>query len=293
MNSVFNFKKPSRIIIAAAIVLVAALSVGFAVNRAMNNSELPSADSVISVSMNQYNEFVPSGEITITDKSEITQILNALSGATKTWRQSVNDTPLVGDYLRVSMNLAEGERASRTLFLYADGEDYIEQPYVGIYRLKNRINYLYSVYAAYTGGSGQASVPVNMNTPFISEDDSQKTTQIDSIPSEWFSNLDGNDMTLDDVREFATKGYELTLYDFLTFKGVNGAEIPMYDQYSMIFNVQDGYELTVRANPDADGMMDIVSFSRIGTPDGIELRMGGINALNLYLQEFPDDTILP
>ena len=77
-----NFKKPSRVIIITAVALVAILIAGFAVNRT-SGIELPSANEVQNVTIDQYLDYAQIGEVLITDKGEITQISNSLSGARK------------------------------------------------------------------------------------------------------------------------------------------------------------------------------------------------------------------
>ena len=81
VKNVLRFRKPSRVIIIATLVLAVVLSVGFAVNRANDAIVLPDANSVLSITMDQYNGFTPIGEVTIADPAEINQVLNTLSDA--------------------------------------------------------------------------------------------------------------------------------------------------------------------------------------------------------------------
>jgi len=147
IKRVLNFKKPSRVIIVVAIALTAVLITGFAVNRA-RAIELPSTSELQYVTINQFINYAPIGEVVVSDKDEITQILNSLSGATKRWGingMSVYDRPLNENYLLVLLHL---NNEVRTLYLYADGANCIEEPYVGIYRARTSagFNYLFSVY---------------------------------------------------------------------------------------------------------------------------------------------------
>ncbi|MDR0292560.1 MAG: DUF5301 domain-containing protein [Oscillospiraceae bacterium] len=147
VKNVLKFKKSSRVIIVVAVALVAVLSVGFAVNRANGvEIELPNADDVSFVSMNQYNEFAPIGEAVIRDRSEIDTILSVLSGAAKTRKQSIHDAPIDDNYLVVRLHLAN---EIKTFCLYTDGTDYIEEPYLGIYRSRQGFRSLYSIYTAH------------------------------------------------------------------------------------------------------------------------------------------------
>ena len=150
IKNVLNFKKSSRIIIIVAVMLVAVVGVGFMANRS-STIDLPAADSVLFVTMNQYDENTPVGEVVIKDPSEISQLLDALSRSTKTGRQSIHDTPIGGSYLTVQLQLENG---TRTLYLYTDGADYIEDPYVGIYRpRRGQFNFIHSMYSAYSRGN--------------------------------------------------------------------------------------------------------------------------------------------
>ena len=147
-----NFKKNARWILPIAVVLITVLGIGFAINQT-NNIALPSAAEVTSISLTQYDNRSPAGLVTISDAAEIAGILDALSGATKTGQQSVNDYPVQDSYLLVCLSL---EGKERRLCLYSDGADYAEEPYVAIYRAKHDFS---TIYAIYTTHSSSESVP--------------------------------------------------------------------------------------------------------------------------------------
>ncbi len=149
IKNIMNFKKPAVWMVIAAVIACIAVTLLLLANPAKSLA-LPDAASVISVDMEQYNEYETLGVVTITDSSNVETVLSALSGARKTLRQSVNDYPVLNNYLIVRLNLA-GER--RTLCLYAEGNAYyIEEPYVGIFRSDR--NASVAIYKIYTGSGG-------------------------------------------------------------------------------------------------------------------------------------------
>lgn len=154
IQNIMNFKKPAAWMVITAVIACIAVTLLLLANPA-KSLELPDAASVLSMDMEQFNEYETLGAVTITDSSNVETVLSALSGARKTMRQSVNDYPLQNNYLIVRLNLA-GER--RTLCLYAEGNSYyIEEPYVGIYRSDR--NASVAIYKIYTGSDGISNLP--------------------------------------------------------------------------------------------------------------------------------------
>jgi hypothetical protein len=127
------------VMVTSALILIA----GCAVNMA-SEIDLPDAEAVQYIAMNQYNELSLAGGAMITDRNEMNRVLSSLSGAVETAKTSVNDSPAVDEYLIIRFRL---ENETRTMFLYTmDGADYLEEPYVGIYRMKHGLDDLYSIY---------------------------------------------------------------------------------------------------------------------------------------------------
>lgn len=154
IKNVLNYKKPAFWVVIAAVIACTAVAVLLLANPA-KTLELPEAASVLSMEMEQFNEYESLGAVTVTDSGDIETVLSALSGARKTLRRSVNDYPTRNNYLVVKINLS-GER--RTLCLYSDGNAYfIEEPYVGIYRSTRDSSV--AVYKIYTGSGGVISQP--------------------------------------------------------------------------------------------------------------------------------------
>ncbi|MDR1539004.1 MAG: DUF5301 domain-containing protein [Clostridiales bacterium] len=248
IKNVLNFKKPSRVIIMLAVAFVAVLSAGFAVNRAAK-IELPVAEDVLSVTMNRYNEYQPIGEVAVTGKIEINQLLNALSGATKTWKTSINDNPVSSEYLVVRLYL---QNEMRTLYLYTEGVDYIEEPYLAIYRSKAKFNFAYSIYNEYLNDEKM------------------------SISDFWNDDINGKDMTLEDVRVLAEKGDDLLFEDLREYKGGNVSSI--FASYLMVYGVEGGYRLIVSADASGGkpGRADFESIWDSGG-SGIDIRYGDVD----------------
>ena len=136
-------KKSLLWIIVAVVILVAGVYIVFVMNR--TTIDLPATDAITSITMEHFKDYASAGEITITDKGEIKSILGELSGAVKTRRWTVNDYPTAANYLVVRL-FREGKM--QTLCLYSDGADYIEEPYVAVYRTKKGFNCIYSMYSA-------------------------------------------------------------------------------------------------------------------------------------------------
>lgn len=76
----------------------------------------------------------------ITDPEEIEKIISEIKDHTKAAaKESVNDQPVnVDDYLIVSFHHKNAEGSPSEAYLYTEsGKSYVEQPYAGIWELKN------------------------------------------------------------------------------------------------------------------------------------------------------------
>lgn len=88
---------------------------------------LPSIDDISSVRYGTQNEFVHTLE-----PEEYGELLQILSAAQPTREISVNDQPYVRPYYTISIQTPQ--REYRYYLYLDDGQAYIEDPYVGIYR---------------------------------------------------------------------------------------------------------------------------------------------------------------
>lgn len=146
IKNVLHYKKPAFWLVCTA-VLVVAVGVVFLLTNPTQFLKLPDEDSVLSVEMEQFNEGVSVGPVTLTDNTDVEMVLSALSGAKKTLRKSVNDTPTQKNYLIIRLIL---EEEMRRLCLYSEGGSYyIEEPYAGVYKSNRSASVeIYKIYAA-------------------------------------------------------------------------------------------------------------------------------------------------
>ncbi|MDR0273062.1 MAG: M56 family metallopeptidase, partial [Clostridiales bacterium] len=223
LKNVLNFKKPSRIIVFAAVALVAVLSVGFAMNRQSNGifSDTP--------------ERTPLLHLNFTDAGAVQQNIQAAQ-LTNGWYveyengegrgyQSDSPHPLqLRDYSEFTLNLSSGDGEVELLFgdnyppnsisvqrwnaVYVGSEDYSLDIWDGgeavavsgnRFRIENDGNsYIYEVYAKWNEGDSW----------YAFRADSGGITR---------------DMTLADVRAIAQEfGADLTLNDLREFTGTDG-----------------------------------------------------------------------
>lgn len=146
IKNVLHYKKPAFWLVCTA-VLVVAIGMIFLLANPAQSLDLPDANSVLSVEMEQFNEGVSVGPVTLRDNTDVEMVLSALSGAKKTLRKSVNDTPTQKNYLIIRLIL---EEEMRRLCLYSEGGSYyIEEPYVGVYKSNRSASVeIYKIYAA-------------------------------------------------------------------------------------------------------------------------------------------------
>lgn len=156
IRNILNYKKPAFWVVAAAVIACAAATVLLLANPA-KTLELPEADAVLSIELEQFNEYESLGPVSLTDSGDMESVLSALSGAKKALRQSVNDHPIQSNYLVISLDCSE---VHRTLFLYAEGNAYyIEETYVGVYKSSRDASV--ALYQIYTAALTDTSIPEN------------------------------------------------------------------------------------------------------------------------------------
>jgi hypothetical protein len=159
---VFNNKKPAFWIVCAAVVVAAVGAVLLMANPAQT-LELPDTASVFTVEMEQFNDRLSVGRVVITGAEQIDAILSAMAGAKKTLRHSVNDYPAQDNYLVVRLII---ENETRTLCLYSEGGEYIEEPYAGIYKTHgNSGKVLYQVYTDNMERSSGGAIDIRWDLP--------------------------------------------------------------------------------------------------------------------------------
>jgi len=139
--------------ILCSVAIFAVVGIITLLSKTMQTLELPDTASVTSVEMEQFNDMLTVGRVTISDKERIGSILPALTGARKTLRYSVNDHPARDNYLVIMLI---GKERTGKLFLYSEGSrDYVEEPYAGIYRISRDSSR--TLYQIYSGNSSKES----------------------------------------------------------------------------------------------------------------------------------------
>jgi len=133
----------------------------------------------------------------------------------------------------------------------------------------------------------------DMNTPGNNASVPEESDTKNRLPTEWFGELDGEYMTLDDVRKLATKGYDLQIEDFIEYRGTNSTKVDgaPSDLYTVVYDVEGGHRLYVRVNPDCE--IDIVNFECMeqisveGIKNGIGIEIRHANAdIDEYLLNY-------
>lgn len=75
-------------------------------------------------------------QLILTEPSQLNTFLEELKRGNKTRTSSSNDAPLTSEFVRVELVDKEGQ--VRVAYLYeTDGRTYFEQPYTGIYQMKD------------------------------------------------------------------------------------------------------------------------------------------------------------
>lgn len=98
---------------------------------------LPQSNEVTGINLEQINGGMTLSVISISQKSTVEQLLEALTHTNKTLRASVNDAPNQTDYLQIDIVGS----SNRRFYLYKDGNKYyVEEPYVGIYKTNYETN---------------------------------------------------------------------------------------------------------------------------------------------------------
>lgn len=157
-----NFKKPAFWLVCTAAVAVVVIAV-FLIIYMAQTLEFPETASVFTIEMEQFNDRLSVGRSVITDAGQIETILSAMAGAKKTLGCSIYDYPVQDNYLVVRLII---ENETRTLYLYSEGGEYIEEPYAGIYKTHgNSGKVLYQVYTDNMERSSGGAIDIRWDLP--------------------------------------------------------------------------------------------------------------------------------
>ena len=112
--------------------------------------ELLDIEVVTGIEMEQISKNNSIGIAVINNQIDVAALLTHLSSARKaslTWYAASNDNPTQPEYLAI--RIAAG-RSGQRLYLYTYGNrEYVYNPYIGIYRIKNETSReIYQIYAS-------------------------------------------------------------------------------------------------------------------------------------------------
>jgi beta-lactamase regulating signal transducer with metallopeptidase domain len=297
VKRVLNFKKPSRVIIVAAVALVAVLSVGFAVNRAsetLNTSNWETYDFPVE----NYNQVFFRCNDTPYNPEYISisaQLMNNQNVQGLTCGEPFTLVKQVGDTWKV-VPFADGIGFDDIAFFVENGMSfgYTIRPEMlsikldeGNYRIVTNVWYP-TDRTPVLGGELSANSPAFYNTSVhtvwadFTIDNNTPRQEIHHTPDEWFGNFDGKEMTLDDVRELAAKGDDLLFEDLRQYKGGNVSS--NLSRYIMVYGIEGGYRLVVHSNPT--GKPDTVYLESIweNGGSGIDIRYEDVD---VFLRNTP------
>lgn len=147
IRNVLKYKKPAFWVVVVAVVAAAAVGICLIANP-RQSIQIPSADIVGHMQIEQINEGESLGLVRTENAEEISAVLAAFSGAEKTFRQYVNEGPNTVNYFTVKLAMP-GE--VKTMHLYSEGQRYyIEEPYVGVFKSDRKASVtLAKVYTAH------------------------------------------------------------------------------------------------------------------------------------------------
>ena len=123
-----------------------------------------------------------------------------------------------------------------------------------------------------------ACVGVNSNSNVTDDsatDENAPKTETTTVPFPWGGNIDGKEMTLDDVHYLAEKGDNLLFEDLWAYKGGNASS--SFERYIMVYKIKGGYRLVVHSN--ATGKPDMANLESIWESggSGIDIRYNDVD----------------
>lgn len=254
IKNVMNFKKPAAWVIVASIVFVAALSIGFAANRATPDNS--SAWEVYDFPSYLYDRVTFNTEASVypTSFEVIYAVLtNTEMEGRLTCSMAFTLVKQVGDDWR-KVPFAEGVAFTEMAIILPVGANETYSLSSDMFSVKlDAGNYRIVTDVYYT----------NEPAPIV------RTVWADFTISETRANL-----TLDDVRAFAQKGDALTFEDFKDFKGADASSTINY--HIMVYGVEGGYRLIVRSDGNT---LDSADLERIWDSggSGIDIRYNDVD----------------
>jgi len=316
VKNILNFKKPSRVIVSVALVLVVVLSAGFAVNSRNDTAPPVEPPSVTVIAGDTEIDWavglVKWDGIAYDRLNEFPLLMNG---------KTIDDLVYVRNFDTISL-IFEGKMPRNTklteFILREDGgykyniggmdyekgsltmTDTFSMLYTNKYTFTFAIEPNYATYLSSFSGDYEPGNTIKgyhftctwdgneCEYVFIVRGDAGITMtnstdyepqSLDPAPTDM---LNGRRMTLDDVRGLAAKGDGLLFEDMRQYQGVNHSTIP--GRYIVVFDVEGGYRLLAHSN--LSGKPDAVYFESIWEyrGNGIDIRYEEIEA---YLRSNP------
>gem|GEM_PF-4780964 len=249
IKNVLNFKKPSRIIVVAALVVVIVLSVGFSLNRASNAINTSDWANYIFPIENYDRVFFECND------SPYHPEYNVISA------QLMNNQNVQGYYrCGTSFTLVMREGSLWKIVPFADGVGFGDLAHF----LESGSSIGYDIRPerlAVKLGEGQYRIVTDIyhheiegETPLMytvwadfTIDRNAPKQEVHTVPAHWFGNPDGKIISLDDLREIAGKIPDLTVDDLFVYRYVNVSS--GMGNYNLLFSTEVG-SLQVYADSD-------------------------------------------
>jgi len=262
VKRVLNFRKPSRIIIAVAVILTVALSVGFALNRASENVNAASGEIYVFPEENFASVFFQCNDSPYNPEYIVisAQLMNNQNVRGLACGESFTLVEKAGDSWR-TVPFAEGTGFDDIAFMLEDGSSfgYDIRPemlavklHEGQYRIVTHVWITGEKSPASTTGAlteNDSPASQNMEKHLVwadfSIDKNAPPQETFTVPASWFGNASGKEMTLNDVRELAAKGDGLLFEDLQQYQGGNASSDFNYN--IMVYSVAGGYRLVVHS----------------------------------------------
>lgn len=299
IKNILNFRKPSRIIIIAAITLVVVLSVGVALNRAdktANESAPPDTsdwETYIFPAENYDKVFFKCNDTPYhTDYIYFgisAQLMNnqsdqaVICGEPFTLVKKIGDSwkivPFSGKYLFIlpAYILDKGDSYDYTI----KHDQFAVELTEGQYRIITEITH---------SENADETPATHIIWADFDIDGTAPQPQTFTVPGEWFGNFEGKKITLDDLRIFAEKGYELRFADFANYQGFNASS--NFGSYNMLYSV-DGVPLRFLVRSSDGVNIDNTALESVYEDggSGIDIR-DGVKKLEEFLERVDFDKIV-
>lgn len=130
-----------RFIVILAIISIT-ITLIFKVDFNSRNLAVPESEKLNSITFINVIDGIDIKRVSIYDPLDMSEILEIISRSEWTDKESISDTPDKTEYTRILFNFKSGGSSIRSMYS-EDDSIYVDQPYVGVYKLKSdRLNSL-------------------------------------------------------------------------------------------------------------------------------------------------------